>query len=147
MKKRAGKGTVKRLLKMLFEFFPKLLPVIICLIVINAVISALPSVFQQRVVALIQESWEQGLSWEESRPDIMKNVATLATLYICSLLAGFAYNQLMAVFTQGTLAKLRDAMFSHMESLPIRFFDTHKRGDVMSYYTNDVDAMRQMISQ
>ena len=147
MKKRAGKGTVKRLLKMLFEFFPKLLPVIICLIVINAVISALPSVFQQRVVALIQESWEQGLSWEESRPGIMKNVATLATLYICSLLAGFAYNQLMAVFTQGTLAKLRDAMFSHMESLPIRFFDTHKRGDVMSYYTNDVDAMRQMISQ
>jgi len=77
----------------------------------------------------------------------MRNVAVLAALYLCSLAAGFAFNQLMAVLTQGTLAKLRDEMFCHMETLPIRFFDTHKRGDIMSYYTNDVDAMRQMISQ
>ncbi len=147
MKGKPAKGTVKRLLKMLFGYFPKLLPVIIFLIIINAVISAIPSVFQQKVIAVLQNSWEQGLSWEETRPDIIKNVVTLAALYGCSLLAGFAYNQLMAIFTQGTLAKLRDQMFSHMETLPIRYFDTHKRGDVMSYYTNDVDAMRQMISQ
>ena len=147
MKRKPAKGTVKRLLKMLFGYFPKLLPVIICLIIINAVISALPSVFQQKVVAVLQNSWEQGISWEETRPEIMKNVRTLVIFYGCSLAAGFAYNQLMAVFTQGTLAKLRDEMFSHMETLPIRYFDTNKRGDVMSYYTNDVDAMRQMISQ
>ena len=146
-RKPAGKGTVKRLIKMLFQFYPKLLPFIICLICVNAVISALPSIFQQRVISVIQTSWETGSSWEASRPEIMRNVRTLATLYICSLLAGFVYNQLMAIFTQGTLAKLRDRMFSHMESLPIRYFDTHKRGAVMSYYTNDVDAMRQMISQ
>ncbi|MBO7703200.1 MAG: ABC transporter ATP-binding protein [Solobacterium sp.] len=147
MKKKASMKSVKRLVKMLFEFYPRLLPLIIVLIVINAVISALPSIFQQKVVSIIQTSWEQGLSWNDTRPAIMKNVITLATLYICSLAAGFTYNQLMAVFTQGTLAKLRDRMFGHMESLPIRYFDTHKRGDTMSYYTNDVDAMRQMISQ
>ena len=147
MKRRASLSTIRRLLKMLFQFYPKLLPFIIFLILVNAVISALPSVFQQRVIALIQTSWEEGVSWQESRPAIMATVRTLAAFYACSLCAGFLYNQLMAVFTQGTLAKIRDRMFSHMETLPIRYFDTHKRGDVMSYYTNDVDAMRQMISQ
>jgi ATP-binding cassette subfamily B multidrug efflux pump len=62
-------------------------------------------------------------------------------------LSAFTYNQLMAFFTQGSLSKIREKMFEHMESLPIRYFDTHQRGDVMSYYTNDVEAMRQMISQ
>ncbi len=141
------KGTILRLIRMLFQYYPKLLPAIIVLICINAVISAIPSVFQQKVIAVIQTSWEEGLSWEASQPEIMKNVKVLAMLYLCSLTAGFVYNQLMAFFTQGTLAKLRDEMFSHMEKLPIRYFDTNKRGAVMSYYTNDVDAMRQMISQ
>ncbi len=146
-KKSVRKGTIVRLLKMLMGYFPKLLPAIILLIIVNAVISSIPSVFQQKVIALIQEAWEKQRTWEETRPAIMRNVAVLAALYLCSLAAGFAFNQLMAVLTQGTLAKLRDEMFCHMETLPIRFFDTHKRGDIMSYYTNDVDAMRQMISQ
>ena len=146
-KKKASMASVKRLVKMLFEFFPHLLPLIIVLILINAVISALPAVFQQKVISVIQTAWKQGLAWETVRPEIMSNVLTLGSLYLFSLIAGFTYNQLMAVFTQGTLAKLRDRMFSHMEKLPIRYFDTHKRGEVMSYYTNDVDAMRQMISQ
>ncbi|MBR4456734.1 MAG: ABC transporter ATP-binding protein [Solobacterium sp.] len=146
-KPKPAKGTVRRLVKMLFGYFPRLLPVIIVLICVNAVISAVPSIFQQKVIAIIQESWESGASWETVRPQIVSNVLTLAGLYICSLIAGFAYNQLMAVFTQGSLAKLRDEMFSHMEKLPIRFFDTNKRGSIMSYYTNDVDSMRQMISQ
>jgi len=146
-KKSVRKGTIVRLLKMLMGYFPKLLPAIIFLIIVNAVISSIPSVFQQKVIALIQEAWEKQRTWEETRPAIMRNVAVLAALYLCSLAAGFAFNQLMAVLTQGTLAKLRDEMFCHMETLPIRFFDTHKRGDIMSYYTNDVDAMRQMISQ
>ncbi len=142
-----SKGTVKRLLKMIYSFFPRLLPLIVFLILINAVISAMPSVFMQKVIAVIQDAWENQLSWEETRPRIYSNVAVLIGLYACSLIAGFSFNQLMAVLTQGTLARLRDSMFQHMESLPIRYFDTHKRGDIMSYYTNDVDAMRQMISQ
>ena len=141
------KGTILRLIRMLFQYYPKLLPFIMVLICINAVISAIPSIFQQRVIAIIQNAWEQGLGWETVQPDVAKNVTTLAMLYGGSLLANVLYNQLMAFFTQGTLAKLRDEMFSHMEKLPIRYFDTNKRGSIMSYYTNDVDSMRQMISQ
>ena len=73
--------------------------------------------------------------------------AILVTMYIISLIAGFCYTQLMAIITQGSLAKLREKMFDHMQDLPIRYFDTHSHGDIMSYYTNDVDTLRQMISQ
>ena len=110
MKKINRRGTITRLIRMLFSYFPKLLPCIIVLICVNAVISSIPSVFQQKVIAIIQNAWENGLAWDAVRPDIMKNVATLASLYICSLLANVLYNQLMAFFTQGTLAKLRDEM-------------------------------------
>ncbi len=146
-KKQNRRGTILRLIRMLFQYYPKLLPCIMVLICINAVISAIPSIFQQKVIAIIQTAWEQGLAWERVQPDVAKNVTTLACLYAASLLANVLYNQLMAFFTQGTLAKLRDEMFSHMEKLPIRYFDTNKRGAIMSYYTNDVDSMRQMVSQ
>ena len=139
--------TVKRLIKLLFSFYPKLLPFIIVLIIVNAVISSLPSIFQQKVVALIQTAFEQQLSFDTVKPEVLRLIAILASLYITSLIAGVAYNQLMAIFTQGTLSKLRIKLFDHMETLPIRFFDTHQRGDVMSYYTNDVESLRQMISQ
>ncbi len=146
-KRKINFSTIKRLMKLLFSFYPKLLPFIICLIILNAVVSSLPSVFQQNVVAVIQETWETGLTWAEAQPRIMRYVMILGMLYGLSLVAGFVYNQLMAVFTQGVLDKMRKEMFDHMESLPIRYFDTHKRGEVMSYYTNDVDALRQMVSQ
>ena len=71
----------------------------------------------------------------------------LAIFYVLSLAAGFAFNQLMAVITQGSLAKLREKMFNGMQNLPVKYFDTHNHGDVMSYYTNDIDTLRQMISQ
>ena len=77
----------------------------------------------------------------------LKLVGILAFFYVLSLVAGFAYNQMMAVITQGSLAKMREKMFSGMQKLPIRYFDTHNHGDVMSYYTNDIDTLRQMISQ
>ena len=140
-------GTTKRLLKMLWGYYPKMMPLILFLIVLTAVISAVPAVFQQKVVAVIQETWETQMTWEQAKPHIMHYVLILAGFYVISLISSFTYNQLMAIFTQGALDKMRDQMFAHMESLPIRYFDTHKRGDVMSYYTNDVDAMRQMISQ
>lgn len=145
--KKNNVSAVKRLIKLLFSFYPKLLPLIILLIIINAVISSVPSLFQQKVLALIEDAGNNGWTWETVKPDIIHNVIILAVLYGISLAAGLLYNQLMAIFTQGSLDKLRKAMFNHMEKLPIRYFDTHKRGDVMSYYTNDVEALRQMISQ
>lgn len=140
-------STVKRLLKYMFKFYPVMLPVIIVFILMNAFISALPSVFQQNVVAVLEDSWTNGLTWEATKPAVMHFVYILAGLYALGLIISFTYNQLMAVFTQGFLDKIRNEMFDHMESLPIRYFDTHKHGDIMSHYTNDVDAMRQMISQ
>ena len=145
---RAGQGAVvKRLFKMLFEFFPKLLPLTIVLIIANALISSLPSIFQQNVIAIIQEAWENNLPWDSVSGRVYHFVIILALLYVTSLVCGVAYNQLMAVITQGSLKKFRDRLFDHMETLPIRYFDTHKHGDIMSHYTNDIDALRQMISQ
>ena len=74
-------------------------------------------------------------------------VGTLVVFYFLSLAAGFAFNQLMAVITQGTLMKMREKMFGGMQRLPIRYFDTNDHGDIMSHYTNDIDTLRQMISQ
>ena len=146
-KKKNRSVTVKRLVKLLFSFYPKLLPLIIILILVNALISSLPSIFQQNIVAILQTAWENGIGWEIVRPEIMHHIVILASLYLTSLLAGVVYNQLMAIFTQGVLNKIRIKLFDHMETLPIRYFDTHQRGDVMSYYTNDVESLRQMISQ
>lgn len=139
--------TLKRLLKMMFSFYPKMLPLILVFIFLNALIGALPSIFQQNVVAVLENAWNNNLSWAETQPKVMYYVMILACLYAVALIISFTYNQLMAIFTQGFLKKVRDEMFEHMESLPIRYFDTHKHGDIMSHYTNDVDAMRQMISQ
>ena len=146
-KKKNRSVTVKRLVKLLFSFYPKLLPLIIILILVNALISSLPSIFQQNIVAILQNAWENGIGWDIVRPEIMHHIVILASLYLTSLLAGVVYNQLMAIFTQGVLNKIRIKLFDHMETLPIRYFDTHQRGDVMSYYTNDVESLRQMISQ
>ena len=146
-KKKNRSVALKRLVKLLFSFYPKLLPFIIILILVNAVISSLPSIFQQNIVAILQTAWENGIGWDIVRPEIMHHIVILASLYLTSLLAGIVYNQLMAIFTQGVLNKIRIKLFDHMETLPIRYFDTHQRGDVMSYYTNDVESLRQMISQ
>ena len=63
------------------------------------------------------------------------------------VIASYLYNRVMVVIGQGILKKIRDEMFSHMQKLPIRYFDTHSHGDIMSHYTNDTDTLRQMISQ
>lgn len=147
MRKKSAGQTVKRLIQMEFSFFPKLLPFVIFLIIVNAVISSIPSVFQQKVIAVLQDAWTNGLEWSQVSGQILHLCIILGILYAISLIAGFVYNQLMAVITQGSLHKMRVTMFNHMESLPIRYFDTNKHGDIMSHYTNDADALRQMISQ
>lgn len=147
MKRKPKKGVLIRLIRMIFGFYPRLLPGIIVLIIVNAIIGALPAIFQQKIVSVMQTAWETGSSWDSVGGQIMRYAGILAALYATSLVASFTYNQLMAVFTQGSLKKLRDHLFEHMETLPIRYFDTNKRGDIMSHYTNDIDSLRQMISQ
>ncbi|MFR8979420.1 ABC transporter ATP-binding protein [Catenibacterium sp.] len=140
------KNTFIRLIKTLFEFYPVLLPIIIALILFNSVVSSIPSVFMQNIIAVIEKYWRTK-DWLHAKPEVLSFVSILAILYILSLIASFTYNRLMAVVTQGSLMKFREKMFARMESLPIRYFDTNAHGDIMSIYTNDTDTLRQLISQ
>ena len=144
---KAKKGTFKRLLKELFAFYPRLLPLTICCIILSAAIGAIPAVFMSRVYSAIEVALGDGLGWDAVKAEIFRLVATLGCLYLASLTSSFTYNQLMVTITQGTLKKFRDKMFDKMQDLPIKYFDTHNHGDVMSYYTNDIDTMRQLIAQ
>ena len=144
---RAKKGTLKRVLKELFSFYPRLLPITMCCIVISAAVGALPAIFMKEVYEQIGLAVANHLSWDAVFPTVLKSVLTLGGLYLASLTSAFTYNQLMVTITQGTLRKFRDKMFARMQSLPIKYFDTHNHGDVMSYYTNDIDTLRQLISQ
>ncbi|MCD8107124.1 MAG: ABC transporter ATP-binding protein/permease [Oscillospiraceae bacterium] len=139
------KGFFGRLFKMLLSFYPVMLPCMLVLLVFNAIVRSLPSIFMQNVIALIEDSGTS--TWSDISSRVISLVAILATFYILSLIADIVYTQLMAVITQGTLAKLREKMFANMEKLPIKYFDRNDHGDIMSHYTNDIDTLRQMISQ
>ena len=154
MRKRPGtplpkgqrKDVLVRLFKMLFSFFPVMLPVTLFCILLNAIISSVPSVFMQNIIAAVEQSFDTG-DWASVSGQILRLVGILVVFYVLSLIAGTLYSQLMAIITQGSLAKMRERMFNGMQDLPIKYFDTHNHGDVMSYYTNDIDTLRQMISQ
>ena len=145
-KKSGRKAVLLRLIRMLFSFYPVLLPITLVCILFNAIISSVPSIFMQNVIAAVEQSWQTG-DWAGVSGQILGLVSILAGFYALSLLAGLIYTQLMAIITQGSLAKMREKMFNSMQDLPIKYFDTHNHGDVMSYYTNDIDTLRQMISQ
>ncbi len=138
--------TALRVLKMLRGFYPVMLPAVACCILIQCVVQAMPNVFMERALTVVGQTWESG-DWAAAQPQIFANAAILAALYFASLICNALWQQCMAIITQGSLKKFRCLMFDHMQDLPIRYFDTHQHGDVMSYYTNDIDAMRQMIAQ
>ena len=141
------KGTIRRVLGCIRRFYPAMLPATIFLILFNAAATAIPSIFMQKVIAAIEDAIKSGEGWEAAAPHIIKLVLILVGIYLLSLASGFVYHQLLAVLTQGTLKKLRTQMFNGMQDLPIGFFDSNNRGDIMSHYTNDIDTLRQMISQ
>ncbi len=146
-KKLDGKILV-RLIKMLFNFFPVMLPVTMVCIVLSAIVTALPAVFQQKVLALVARYIETGnFNWTIAKTEILPLVGVLIVLYVLSIILITIYSQLMAYITQGFLDKMRKKLFDGMQDLPIRYFDTHKHGDIMSHYTNDIDTLRQLISQ
>lgn len=141
------KGIVKRLLKSLFHYYPVMLPIALVCIVINAAISSIPALFMERLYTLLGDALVQNLGWSDVAADLAGIMGLLIGMYIVSLIAGAVYTQLMAIITQGYLKKMREQMFNGMQDLPIRYFDTHNHGDIMSYYTNDIDTLRQMIAQ
>ena len=146
-KRKLNVGMLKRLLKMLFEFYPVLLPVSIVCIIFCAVTAAIPAVFLERVTNAITHAWENGLAWEVAKHDIVPRVLVLLGFYVVSIIAITLETQLMAVVTQSFLSKMRKALFTKMQNLPIKYFDTNKHGDIMSRYTNDIDTLRQLVGQ
>lgn len=133
-------------IQLVFSFYPIQLVVMIVTIIAAAVLATFPSVFLQRAIDVVTQTWESG-DWSAAEPHITSIAFGLITLYAVALVCQIIQTQLGAIVTQGTLMKLRNKMFDHMEDLPISYFDGNQRGDIMSYYTNDVDSLRQLISQ
>ena len=134
-----------RLMRMLFHDYPdKLTAVVIC-ITLNAVIGITPTIFVKTITSYIETGLTTG--WDAILPKMIQSVVLMVALYAVSVACAATYTQLMAHVTQGFLHNIRTRMFSRMQTLPIRYFDQNTRGDIMSYYTNDTDTLRQLISQ
>ncbi|MGI6755821.1 MAG: ABC transporter ATP-binding protein [Atopobiaceae bacterium] len=139
-------STLKRAIKLVFTYYPRLLPLMILVIILAALLTSLPSVFMQQAIEVVGRWWQSG-NWkaaaEELTPIMLGLLATFGVSIVCYLIQ----SQLGAYITQGTLMQVRNSMFDHMEELPISYFDQNAHGDIMSHYTNDVDTLRQLISQ
>ncbi|WBB31954.1 ABC transporter ATP-binding protein/permease [Parvimonas micra] len=140
------KSTLLRVLKEIFAAYPVLFPLVLVGIVFTAGVSSIPSLFIQRIVSLL-EARDPSVSWSVFSKQMMGLILILIAVDILSLVLTAVYNLAMATITQGTLYHMRKKMFVKMQTLPLKYFDTEGHGDIMSYYTNDVDALRQMISQ
>ena len=136
-----------RVIKLLYQSYPRLLPTALCCMIFSAIVSACPALFTQEILGIVDESFKAKLPFAAVADQIIPLVLTLLGLYILSIISITVQTQLMAYITQGFLSKMRRKMFDGMQNLPIRYFDTHQHGDIMSHYTNDIDTLRQLVSQ
>jgi len=141
------KETLPRVLKLLYHFYPKLIPVVVFCIIFAAIVNSIPAMFTKNILDVIEVSLKNHVTWEQALPQILPLIGILIGLYVVSIILTVLQSQLMAYITQGFLSKMRCKMFDGMQNLPIKYFDTHKHGDIMSHYTNDIDTLRQLISQ
>ena len=139
-------SSLGRVVRKLFDYYPRLAPLTVVLVLFSSAVSSIPSLFVQNVLAVI-EKWYKTGDWAAARPEVLHYLTILGVLYVLSLISLVCYTQIMAYMTQGFLDKLRREMFDGMQDLPISYFDTHKHGDIMSHYTNDIDTLRQLVSQ
>ena len=143
--KKINKSTIKRLLSYITGTYKFLLVVVFICILASAIAGVLGSLFLQVLI----DDYIAPLALEANPvfTGLLKAICIMGGIYFVGVLSTFLQTRIMAVITQGMLKRIRDDMFSHMETLPIKYFDTHAYGDIMSIYTNDTDALRQMISQ
>ncbi len=141
-----GFSGLKRALKMFFGYYPVLGPVAVFCVLFAAVVQTVPNLMLGKVIRVIEDSYEAG-DWASASPEIFKYLTILIVLYVLALVLSIFETQIMAFMTQGYLDKLRKDMFGGMQRLPVKYFDTHKHGDIMSHYTNDIDTLRQLVSQ
>ena len=141
---KVNKDVVKRLMSYIGHYKLRFAAVLIC-IVVNALAMVSCSLYLQTLI----DSYITPLL-QAAAPDfapLFRSVLIMGCIYAVGILACLFYNRTMVSIAQGTLKRIRDEMFEHMQTLPIRYFDTHTHGDIMSHYTNDTDTLRQMLAQ
>ena len=138
-------GTLLRLFKFLFKYYKTYLIIVAVCILLSALAGTVSSLFLNQLLLVIGDGINTGFNSVSGR--LMQVIGLMIGFYALGVITTFIYSQLMAVVTQGFLNKMRQNMFGSMQSLPIKYFDTHTHGDIMSYYTNDIDTLRQLISQ
>lgn len=147
-KARANKGTLKRLLSLLLKKYK--LPIIVSLICLffAAFSGTISSIFIKNLTDIIERSIRlKDTGYNPWSLDLPVLFASLGGLYLIGITSSFIWNRTMAITTHKFLNDLREELFAKMQSLPIKYFDTHHHGDIMSIYTNDIDTIRQLISQ
>lgn len=138
--------TSARLLRYLVTGYPLHLLIVVIAIILSAVASVRGSLFLQVVIdehalPLLAQNGPADFS------GLLRAIFNMGIIYLVGVISNIVFNQLMVVVSQGVQKKIRDDLFIHMQTLPINYFDTHTHGEVMSHYTNDIDTLRQMISQ
>ena len=136
-------------LKRIFAIIVKGYPIQCVLVIIGIVVGVLANVYGSLFLQALIDDYITPLVGS-SAPDftpLLKALATMAVIYLVGVVSNYMYNRLMIYISEGSLKKVRDGLFDHMETLAIPYFDTHTHGDLMSIYTNDTDTLRQMISQ
>ena len=144
-RRRTGPAVLKRVMGYMLHYYKYLFLVVIGCILVSAVCTVIGATFPQ---TLIDEYIEPMLSsGSQDFSGLARDIRQLVCVMGAGIIASFCYNRIMVNVSQGTLRHLRDDLFHKMESLPIKYFDTHAHGDIMSVYTNDVDTLRQLLSQ
>ena len=142
-----------RLVKLLVHDHPVLVFLIIVCIALNAIIGVMPAVYIKTITGYIVDGLKLAqtaggaAAWAQYSPLVGKSLLTMALLFVAGIICGTAKEQFGALLTQGFLDDMRKRMFDKMEELPIKYFDTNTHGDIMSLYTNDIDTLRQLVSQ
>ena len=151
MRNQRGKGPenpgrlLKRLMGMLMKHYGAAIIIVAICIIINVLANVQGTMFMQRLI----DDYITPLLKSETKnyTPLLHAIGRVACFYGIGIIASYSYNRIMVNVTQGMLKTFRDEMFTKMEQLPIKYFDTHAHGDIMSMYTNDTDTLRQMISQ
>ena len=142
--KGAGAAAIKRLIKMLFAEYRKSLVLVVIFIVITSAASTVASLFMSFFIEQIGIGLVEG--WDAVKGAIFTALGIMLGIYVMGWISSFLYTRMMAGITHGFMNKVRQKMFSKMESLPLSYFDTHPHGEIMSHYTNDIDTVRELIS-
>ena len=138
-------GVLSRVLRYMLRFYGPMFALVVVCILLSAVATVVAATFPQTLV----DDYIIPMLSSGSRDfsGLAADLTRLACLLAVGIVAAFGYNRIMVNISQGTMRRLRNDLFRNMEALPIQYFDTHAHGDIMSVYTNDVDTLRQLLSQ